>query len=319
LPQTEKLEKNLIDARLRFGIYYSQMGQVIESKAAVDPIVDLAKKQNYKKRISQINNIMGIYYGVVKEDIPKTFEYLEKALKIGEKINDILSLVLANSYLGICLWYNCEFSKALHYFEKALEINVAANVLWGISASKAWIAENNIYQGKIDLGYNISHEALRIADESGDKYSKAFAYTAHGWSYYFKGYFKKAEKYLLKGADFSEMINQLRWAIDARFGLGVTYFELEEYQISQKQYERAISICQQGSLFPSLFNCFKIASALSKVMNNEIDVSTPEIFKCYHDSKWKMAKAWMLSLIGEILLTIDDQNISGLRDPSKLI
>jgi hypothetical protein len=84
--------------------------------------------------------------------------------------------------------------------------------------------------------------------------------------------------------------------------------------MSLKQYERALYICQQNSVIPSYANCFIIASALSKVMNSETDVSTPEIIKYYYDSKLKNAKAWMLSLIGEILLNIDDQHISEAED-----
>jgi class 3 adenylate cyclase/tetratricopeptide (TPR) repeat protein len=307
LPQTEEVEKSLIDARTTLGLYYSQMAQIIKAKAAVDPIVDLAIKQNYKKRISQINTIIGMYHYMVEENITTAFETLEKALKIGEELNDILSLVLIKTYLGIGFWYTCEFAKALHYFTKALEINVSANALWGISSLKAWIAEVIITQGKIDLGYDTSHESLRIADESGDQYSKGCAYTAHGWSYYFRGYFKKAEEYLIRGVDITEGINQLKWAADAGFGLGMTYFEMEEYKLSQKQYESVISIYLRGSVFPSFVNLFKIASALSKMMNNEIDVSKNEIFRCYQDSKIKLAKVWMLSFITEILLNMDDQ------------
>jgi class 3 adenylate cyclase/tetratricopeptide (TPR) repeat protein len=314
MPQTEKLEKNLIDARTILGIFYTQMSQIVESKAVVDPIVNLAKKRNYEIRISQINSIMGLYDFMVEENITTAFDYLEKALKIGKNLNDLLSLVLANTYLGICLWYNCKFSNALYYFEKALEINIKANTLWGISALKAWKAKANYYLGKIDLGYKTSHEALQIADGSGDIYSKAHAYTAHGWVNYIKGYFKRAEIHLRKGVNFSERLNQVGWAADARFGLGMTFFEMEEHKMSQKQYERALSICLQSNVFPSFANCFKTASVLSKVMKSEIEVSTPEIIKYYYDSKLKMPKAWMLSLIGEILLNLDDQLISEAED-----
>jgi tetratricopeptide (TPR) repeat protein len=313
MPQTEKLEKDLIDARTTVGIFYSQLSHMVESKTVIDPIVNLAKKRNYEKRLSHLNIILGLYYYLVEEDITIVFHYLEKALKIGKKLNDLLSLVLANTYLGICLFYNCEFSKALYYFEKALEINIKSNALWGISALKAWIAKVHIYLGKVDLGHKTSQEALRIADESGDIYSKAHAYTAHGWVYYIKGYFKKAEIHLRKGVDFSERINQLWWAVDARFGLGMTYFEMDEYKLSQKQYEKAISLGLHG-VSPSVVNYFKTASVLSKVMNNEIDVSTNEIFKCYHDRKINMAEVWMLSFISEILLNIDDQHISEAED-----
>ncbi|UCF85603.1 MAG: AAA family ATPase, partial [Desulfobacteraceae bacterium] len=48
LPQKEDLEKNLIDARTVFGLYYHQMENLIEAKHAVDPIVNLATKLNYQ-------------------------------------------------------------------------------------------------------------------------------------------------------------------------------------------------------------------------------------------------------------------------------
>jgi len=46
------------------------------------------------------------------------------------------------------------------------------------------------YLGKIDLGYQTSEEALRIAEESGDIYSKGLELWFHGGSCYFKGFFK---------------------------------------------------------------------------------------------------------------------------------
>ena len=127
---------------------------------------------------------------------PKALEYLKKALKIGEELNDPLTLVLGKYWMGHCLSFNCEFEKALHCFKKALEINVAANAQWGISAIKSCIAINYFYQGNIDLAYETSQEALRIADESGDIYSKAHAYTFHGMSCYGKGNLEEAKEHL---------------------------------------------------------------------------------------------------------------------------
>ena len=103
---------------------------------------------------------------------------MKKALKIGSELNDPLALVLANNWMGHCLTSTCEFDKAHYYFKKALEINVAANAQWGISAIKCWIALNYFYQGNIDLAHRNSLEALRIADESGDIFSQAHAYTS---------------------------------------------------------------------------------------------------------------------------------------------
>jgi tetratricopeptide (TPR) repeat protein len=315
LPKTVELEKNIIDARTVLGLYYTQMLFSIEAKATVDPIVDLAMKRNYKRRISQINVILGFYYHAINEDFPKALEYYEKAIKIGEELNDLITLVLANTFMGNFLSHSGEFEKSLSYFEKALEINVMANVPWGISAIKAWIAIDVYrFKGKIDLGYETSADALRLADESGDIYSKAHAYTAHGWSYNCKGYLNEAEKYLLKGADFSERINMAVFSVIAHFGLGYTYFGMKKYKTSQKHYKKAIFHCQQSGLMPSWVNFYKITIAMAKVMNREKDINLNEVFKWHEDIKTKREEVMTSNCIGTILLNIDDQHLSEAED-----
>jgi tetratricopeptide (TPR) repeat protein len=311
LPHTEDLEKRLIDARTKLGLYYVQMAESVKAKEAVDPIVDLATKHNYNRRVSQINAILGFYQFTIKEDALRVFEYLQKALKIGEELNDILSLVVANMLIGYAQTYNCEYANAFQSFEKVLKMNVAANSHWGISTMKSVIAMW-VYntQGKIDLGYENSNEALRIADESGDIYSKAFAYTNHGWSCYYKGYLEKAKEYLLKGADFSIRINQLLCILTSQYGLGMTFFDMEEYKISQKHYKRMATLYQDSCEWPTWVNCAEIALALAKVMNNEKDVNLDKIFKCYGNIKIKITEGWVLRCVGEILLNIDDRHIS---------
>jgi len=311
LPVDDDMEKKIIDARTVLGLFYTQVDLHDEAKAAVDPIVDLAIKHNYKRRVSQINIILGFYDWMVNQNYPETLEYYEKALKIGEELNDPISLVLANIFMGGLLVEKCDFAKSLQHWNKALEINVAANVPWGISAIKSWIAWV-VYcnQGKIDLGYATSYEALRIADESGDIYSKAHAYTAHGWSYYHKGYLAEAKEHLMKGVESSERINQIAWIVFAHVGLAVTYFGMEEYKISQKHYETAISTFRHRSVYPSWGNSYKIALALAKVMNKEKDINLDDIFKWHADIKTKREEVMTSSYIGKILLNIDDQHIS---------
>jgi tetratricopeptide (TPR) repeat protein len=222
---------------------------------------------------------------------------------------------MANGFMGALLSRNCEFSKSLDCHQKALQINVAANVLWGIAAIKAQIAMfNYLPQGKIDLAYETSKEALKIADESGDIYSKAFAYTAHGRCSYGKGYFEEAKDHLLKGAFFSEKVKHIPNAPFAHWILGETYFVMGEYEKSQIHHENAISHLDQGRILPSYANSIKIALARTKVMNNEKDININEIFQWVYDSKTKSELGVMSACIGKILLNIDDQHLSEAED-----
>ena len=314
LPQKERADKDIINARTKLGLYYGQMGNFVDAKAYVNPIVDLAIKQNYKERISQIFSIEGCHKFWVEEDFSKGLNSLEKAIEIATELNHLPSLVLAYNWMSNALANNCEFDKALHYNERALEINVAVNVLWGISAIKSWAAIS-IYcsQGKIDLACKTSNEALQIADKSGDIYSMSHAYTAHGLSLYYRGHLEKAKEYLLKGADLAEKINLLTFEQWAHSALGYVFFDMGKYKVSEKHFERAMYLSQY-SPSPSYVNAYKIALMMTQVMDNDKDIGINEIFKCHEDSKLKVVKALMVGCISEILLNLDDQHISEAED-----
>ena len=96
LHQTEDIEKQIIDARTALGLYMAQMTYLVEAKEAIDPIIDLAIKQDYKRRLCQIYTILGTYHLFVEENFPRAFEVLEEALKISEEVKDIVTSVLAS-------------------------------------------------------------------------------------------------------------------------------------------------------------------------------------------------------------------------------
>jgi tetratricopeptide (TPR) repeat protein len=315
LPVDDDVEKKIISARTLLGLYYVQLVFPVEAKEAVDPIVDLALKRNYKKRVSQINVILGFYYSLVNEDYPKALEYYEKALKIGEGLNDLITLVLANNSMGFCLSDNGEFEKPLSCYEKALEINVMTNTQWGIVAIKTnivfWVYGR---LGNVELAYQISQEALRIANEIGDIFSKGHANLALGFSYYLKGCLKEAEEHLLKSVDFLQKSNHYSYAAAANTYLSAIYLDTGEYGTSQKFSEKAISFFNHNSMGSSYIIWCKISIALALVMNDKKNLNLNEILKCYEDIKNKYIAGMALNHIGKILLNIDDQHFSEAED-----
>ncbi|MDY6966918.1 MAG: hypothetical protein SVM80_13315, partial [Halobacteriota archaeon] len=318
LPRTEEIEKGIISARTTLGLYCMQMNYYVEAKEAVDLIVELALERDYRRRVSQIYIILGGYSWGVEENFSMAFKYLEEALEIAEELNDIVSLVMARYQKGTFIANSCEFEEGLHYLEKALEINVAANSLWGISQIKSGIVIS-VYciQGKIDLAYQTGKEALRMAEESGDTASKAWAYIALGLSCYYKRSFDEAEEYTLQGAGLCERINLFSvWSM-ALFILGATYFDRGEYIRSQEHHERAISVLQRSRIMPSFTNLNKIALARAKVMSGAKDINLNEIFRYYEDNKLKVYEGILLRLIGEILVNIDDEHMNEAEDRIK--
>jgi len=311
LPQVGDIQNQIIDARVVLGLYIAQMNYLPEAKEAIDPIIDLAIKRDYKRRLSQIYTILGAYYWFVEDNYPEISKALEKALKISEEVKDIVSFVLASYWFGCALGCNCEFERSANYFQKALDINLAAKNLWGIAMTKSSLAYASYwYHGKIDLSFATSSEALRIAEESGDIYPKPMAYVSHGISCYGKGLLEEAEKYLLKGFELCERINFPPWDGAAQFFLGEIYFERGSYQRSKEHYERGIGALERNRLFPSWVGYGKVALTRSKVMNGEKDVNLESLYFHSRNNKIKAAEGWIQRYIGEILLNIDDQHIT---------
>jgi len=315
LPVSEDLQKKIIDSRVRLGLYMTQLGRLAKAKETVEPIIDLAVKRNYRRRLAQIYTIVGAYYNSVEEDFSEAIKYLGEARKLSEESNDTVSLLLSTYWMGLTLAWNCEFDSALYHLEKALEINVAANSLWGISTLKTTIAIDVYHlQGKVGLSYQTTDEALRIAEESGDMYSKAMAYSIHGYSWYRKGFLEEAEAYSLKGVDCCERINFDSWLALANLFLAETYFDKGEYQKSRDCYHKQFSLAERGKFWPWLMNLGKIGFARAKVMNNERDIDLQSLYDVEDGNKLKAFEGWMLRYIGEILLNIDDQHVNEAED-----
>jgi predicted ATPase len=315
LPRTENVEKMIIDAKVTLGLYYNQLFHHVEAKEAVEPIIELALAKGHKRRISQIYTIKGTYSLVVEGDYPKALQYLEEALKIAEESEDRLSLFLANHWIAHVLAESCEFERALHHLEKALEINVAANVPWGISAIKGCMSMtvyNN--QGRADLGFQMSQESLRFAEKSGGTWSKAEAYTYHGCSCYLKGFLDEAEEHLLKAIAFCERINFLNLGSLASFFLGETYFDRREYQESLDYHGKALSFLEQCGVWPSITSSKKIALARARVMNSEKDIDLELLYEYADANTMKLYDGMVARYISEILFHIDGQQMSEAED-----
>jgi tetratricopeptide (TPR) repeat protein len=311
LPRTDEIDKQIIDARTILGLYISQMNYNVKAKEAIDPIIDLAIKRDYKRRLCQIYTILGAYYWFVEENYPEAFKAFEEALKISEEVKDIVSLVLASYWFGISLGSNCEFERSAHYIQRALDINVAAKNLWGIATMKSNLAFfSHLYHGRINQAFRTSNEGLQIAEESGDIYSKAMAYVIHGASCYGKGLLEEAEKYLLKGLEFCERINFAVWDAVAQYHLGDTYYEKGNFQRSKEHHEKGVGALDRNQSFPSFVGWGKVASTRSKVMNKEKDVNLESLYVLSRNIKVKAAEGQIKRYIGEILLNIDDQHLS---------
>jgi class 3 adenylate cyclase/tetratricopeptide (TPR) repeat protein len=311
LPMNEEGQKKIIDARTVLGFYLGQLNYYYEAKEAIDPIIDLAIRLDYKKRLCQIKTLRGAYHSFVEENFPAGFRAFEEALQISQEIKDGLTSSYANHWFGMALAFNCEFERATRYMQRAVDISIARKTLWGIAITKGNLGYFCYFlPGKISMGFQTTAEALQAAEESGDIMSKGYVYSSHGISCFGRGLFEEAEKHLLKGIEFCERINEIGWNQMAHRFLGETYFEMGNFQKSKIYYEKGHRILEHNRLFPSLLGWGITALARTKVINHEKADELESLYAHSRNNKIRNAEGWFSRYIGEILLNIDNQHTS---------
>ena len=175
----------------------------------------------------------------------------------------------------------------------------------------SWLSLNN---GKIHIGCQLSDEGLRLAEESGDIYSKSIAHINHGYALICKGSFIEAEEYLLKGNELCDKINFFIWNAFAQTYLAETYFQIREYEKSKVHYGKAITYLKQAGFGHSRANFGRLGIARAKVMSNEKDIDLESLYGYVEQNNLKEFDGQMPRYVAEILLNIDDQHLAEAED-----
>jgi len=315
LPKTNAFQRKIIDARAALANYYVTMNRHIEAKDAVMPIVDPALEMNYQKRLPGIFNTIGSYFLIVEEEYSDSVRYLEKAVKIAEKVGDNISLILADIYLGCAAAFVAEFEKGLEYYKQVENIGAASNNKTIMASAKSLIVfDIYAYLGKINLAHQTAEEALRLAEDGGDEYFQATAHAAYGLSCYLKGLFNEAEYSLSRALTFQERISYYVGSSTSSGFLGDIYLEVGELGKAEIYYDKAVLFAEPYRYLPSVTNMRKVCLARAKVLNNDTNVNLSELFKHYRNNRAICLEGLIATYIGDILLNIDDRHIPEAED-----
>ena len=313
LPQNEVVQKRVIDVRVMLSIYYVSLNYHIEAKDSVEPIIDLALNLNYQKRIPGIYTAVGLYYCFVEEDFIKGTQYLKDVFEISAKAGDFLALWFANYQMGSALASNHQFAEGISCLKTALDLSLLSKNLGGIAHAKSGLSINYNAQGKTDLALQMSKEALESATESGDIMALQPAHTSQGMSYYYKGLFHEAEKYLLEGLAYYEKTNIGSWSAYASGFLGFTYSDMENYAKAEEYHKKCILIAEGTKGFPSWLNVHKLFAARAKILSHQSAVDLHELnslIKAHENNRLAICESWGARCIGEIYLHLDDNHMA---------
>ena len=304
-------KRELIDARTVLGLYLNQINHWAEAGDAVEPVSRLARDEGYRRRLGQIQCVMGCYYGFVNEDFPNALKALDEALKIASEEKDFITLVLVGLWSGVFHSFDCDFEKAKKSLQLGVDINTAAKSLWGIASQQAQLAYFCYYQaGQINSLTEVSSEALKIAEQSGDPISRGISHTVYGLSRFCQGSLEDAEIHCLMGRDLCESIGFYAWAGNAWFFLAEIYFEREDYQNSRNCYSQGIRNYEAAKSLPSWRGWAQLAMARCGVMRGERDANLEQLRAIAEKNRIKLAKGGICRYLGAILMNLGGSHLT---------
>jgi tetratricopeptide (TPR) repeat protein len=232
-------------------------------------------------------------------------------LAISEEVNDSVTTFLSSYWYGANLCLSCEFEQGTRYLKKALDISIAANNPRGIASTKASFAYFSYFnQGMIGTGFKTSIEAVQIAEDSRDDYSKGIAHTCHGVLCFGRRRFEDAARHLATGIGFCEKVREKGWNFLAHWCLGEIYLEVEDFHKAEEWYEKGCRLLQDSLLFPSLI-CWGqagVINAKSNVKPKEIDLEF--LYSLSGTNQYQTAQGWILSYIGTALMNLGEGRAS---------
>ena len=309
LPLTDETQKNIINTRTDLGSYCLQMAQYSRAREAVHPIFDAASAAN-SERLPQILTIVASYEYMVDEDV-SAFERFKEAAKIADDFKDVQTLLLVHYRFGLSLCLSCEFERGTNHLEKAKEIVDSVSNLWGISRSKAYLSLfDHFLAGRINSAESMGFDAMRYAEESGDMYSQAMAYTSVGAACFGKGLMREGHKSLSNAVELCEKIDFRIFQAVANWILGELCFELDQYHSSRDHFAEAVSLLEREKSIPSFLRSCRTGFAMATANCGEKDIDLDALYDHIRDNKLKVYQGWTLRFLSEVLLKIEDSHLT---------
>jgi tetratricopeptide (TPR) repeat protein len=310
LTQTEANQEKLIDARTTLANYYLNMNFHSHAKEAVEPILELALKLNYRKRLPTVYTAIGLYYLWAEENSQDGLAYIDEATTVAEEVGDNLSWWAALYQSGTFLPFISEFAEAHKRLKQCLDFSLLADHKMGIAFSKISISVCHQVEAKTAPAHQFAQETLELANETGDPFIKGIAYANCGTYCYFKGLFDEA------GTHFSEFISSyeksapISWIAWTDTCLGSLYVDLGKYDDAVNRYKKITSITENARFLPSIIKFFHICMARAKALRHDQDIDINELFEFRRSNKLQFFEGWMARNIGDILLHVNGDRAS---------
>jgi two-component system, NarL family, sensor kinase len=185
--------------------------------------LQIAEKQNNKKRIADLNDELGtVYY--YQEIFDKSLNYFMTSLEIYEEAHDTLNMAVVYSHIG-SLHSSHEFCQPRTKIQKREDFNIA-------------------------LGYH--EKSVQLCIKLGNKPLMINGYVNLASVYNKLDQPEKALPYLNQALDYYRTANNLNKITGTLHTLGRTYFKLKQYERSTQYFLEALKISRENNYFDGI-------------------------------------------------------------------
>jgi len=220
-----------VDCYGNIGMLYGKLGKHIKALRNFHHCLRISNKINHKQGIIQSSVKIGIgYYNIERYKVAS--EYLESGLKIINELDDnSLNFLRSECYrfLGLINKHHGNYQQALHFQEKALNINIELNNR--VEEAYIYLNLGSIYY---DIGNNVKNvfyqkKALKIFQEVGDKKEQVKCYNNLGNAFMDLGKPLKSLYYHKKTLNIREKIEDKEGLADSYNNIGLLNLSLKRY------------------------------------------------------------------------------------------
>jgi tetratricopeptide (TPR) repeat protein len=311
MPKDDRVRDAIIHLRIILGLFMIDMNDFRRARETITPIVQSVLKGPNEKKMALALSVTGASDFVLEEDYPKAFGQLEWALEISKRTNDLPALAVSSYWLGCGQAFCCKFEEAAVNIGRSEEIQRMRKLVWGESTLKSLLSYLvYYYQGKIPLGSETSRRAFRIAEESGDIFSRTSAHITLGISCFGRRSFQEAVDLLSKGIELSESLDQHGWKMWSNHFLGEVYSEMGQYQKAIDNYHRVVSLFDLHGIWPSTGKLSRIGLARARILNGQKEVDLERLYEDVSTAKARVFEGWMRRYLAEILLRLDEGRLT---------
>ena len=185
------------------------------------------------------------YLARLSGDIPKSLEYINKALKILEEIKDKQAVATTLSDIGLIYHIQGDIKKALHYYNKSLKIRQENNDKVGIAHSLINLGDIYNSQGDSPKALDYWSKSLKIMEEFNDKKGIATLLNNIGIIYYNQGEINKTLENYGVSLKILQEIGDKKGVATSMYNIGDIYKNQGNYVKAMEYYEKSLKIREE--------------------------------------------------------------------------